>query len=607
MPNIDKLDELLRRHAVAAGNIKTPDTETTSEPTPMEKVDPPTFEPHIPAPYPIEPNISTEVETDEIDYGDDDLENELKAEDDARLKERETMYANAKKNTLPDAFQAPDEKDENYNREAIGFQSEKLAIVAQMVNRVVAKYHIISGSIPDVRELPGGGNVQKMHIMGDLIDIYHNSGEIITPEFEDKILSNWILPNGKTAKEELAENGSIGTSSQTPQTPPETVPADISAPLQINVDVQPNTPVTINVDDSITANIDKVREIDVVVKEVTNLDMEKVVIVNNSDEPGVITQYDPGINDQPVTLPRSAYRCTISGINWFDFIKLTSAPSSGNLADNELRKWSIIYKHLKNASIGSFKDFTDFLQKTKYADRELLMWALLVATADPEEDIVITCGNEDCGKDNTFKYSPAKIIHFDESLLPKWYKSVHAASVGAEALQLWNEKSNTRKLYTLPTTGITVELEDPSVYDYIYTKFPIINNLYQRYRPGETFGSGRVDGDDMVEFQLLLSMALSISAIIIHKNGKDYRYDKWERIEEIITSSLDNTDSGVLIRLTQVVAEKNECFSFYLEDIVCPHCGRVSKRIPIRDISETLLSQLSQRLNNIDINLTDME
>ena len=120
MPNNDKLDELLRRHA-AAGNIKTPDTEATSTPVeiakdsvPLEKVDPPTFEPHVPAPYPIEPNISTEVETDEIDYGDDDLENELKAEDDARLKERETMYANAKKNALPDAFQAPDEKDENY-------------------------------------------------------------------------------------------------------------------------------------------------------------------------------------------------------------------------------------------------------------------------------------------------------------------------------------------------------------------------------------------------------------------------------------------------------------------------------------------------------------
>ena len=590
----DKLDELLRRHAVA-DDIKTPQTNDFKE-------------------TPIEPTISTEPQTDEldpssdIDYGDDDLANEIKAEEDARQKEREALYEAANKNNIPNAFQAPDEKDEQYNREAIGFQSEKLAVVAQMVNRVVAKHHIISGEIPDVRTLPGGRVVQKMHIMGDLIDIYHNSGEKITPEFEDIILSNWVLPNGKTAKEEIAEKGSIGESAnQQQQTVTSTVAQ--SAPLQINVDVKPNTPVTINVDDSITANIDNVKEIDVLVKEVTTLEMEKSVIVNNSDEPGVIAQYDPGINDQPVTLPRSAYRCAEGAINWFDFVKLTSSPSSGNMADNELRKWSIIYKHMKDVSIGKFKDFNDFLQKTKYADRELLMWALLVATADPEEDIVITCGNEDCGQDNTFKYSPSKIIHFDESLLPKYYKAVHDASVGPEAVNLWNEKSNTRKLYTLPSKRVTVELEDPSVYDYIYKKLPIINSLYQRYRPGHNFGDNprELQSEDMVEFQLLLSMALSISAVIIHKDGKDYRFDKWERIEEVITTALDNTDSGVLIKLTQVVAEKNECFAFYLEDLTCPHCGRHSARIPIHDISETLLSQLSQRLNNIDINLTDTE
>lgn len=591
----DKLDELLRRHAVA-DDITTPEINDFKEtPTP-------------------EPTISTEPETDEldpsydIDYGDDDLANEIKAEEDARQREREALYAQAEKQNIPNAFQAPDEKDETYNREAIGFQSEKLAIVAQMVNRVVAKHHIISGEIPDVRNLPGGQVVQKMHIMGDLIDIYHNSGEKITPEFEDIILSNWILPNGKTAKEEIAEKGSIGETANQQQTTTASTVAP-SAPLQINVDVQPNTPVTINVDESITANIDNIKEIDVLVKEVTTLEMEKAVIVNNSDEPGVITQYDPGINDQPVTLPRSAYRCSEGAINWFDFVKLTSSPSSGNMADNELRKWSIIYKHMKNVSIGAFTDFNDFLKKTKYADRELLMWALLVATADPEEDIVITCGNPDCGEDNTYKYAPSKIIHFDESLLPKYYKAVHDASIGPEAVKLWNDKANTRKLYTLPSKRVTVELEDPSVYDYIYHKLPIINSLYQRYRPGHNFGDNprELQSEDMVEFQLLLSMALSISAVIIHKDGKDYRFDKWERIEEVITTALDNTDSGVLIKLTQVVAEKNECFAFYIEDITCPKCGRHSARIPINDISETLLSQLSQRLNNIDINLTDME
>lgn len=601
MPN-DKLDELLRRHAVAGDITTPPASEETTKPSEPETTP--------------EPTISTTPQVEEldplhdIDYGDNDLENEIKAEDDKRRKEREAIYAAAKKNEIPDAFQAPDERDEAYNREAIGFQSEKLAIVAQMVNRVVAKYHIISGEIPDVRNLPGGGNVQKMHIMGDLIDIYHTSGEKITPEFEDIILSNWILPNGKTAKEEIAEKGSIGESAQSQNNNTITEEDEIStkAPLQINVDVQPNTPVTINVDDSITANIEKIKEIDVLVKEVTNLEMEKAVIVNNSDEEGVITQYDPGINDQPVTLPRSAYRCVLSAINWFDFIKLTASPISGNLADNELRKWSIIYKHMKNVSIGKFSSFVDFLQKTKYADRELLMWALLVATAEPEEDIVITCGNPDCGEDNTFKYAPSKIIHFDEKLLPKYYNDVHKASIGAEAFDLWSKKANSRKLYTLPSTKITVELEDPSVYDYIYTKIPLINNLYKRYRPDQNFTDERnLDSEDLVEFQLLLSMALSISAVIIHKDGKDYRYDKWERIEEVITTSLDNTDSGVLIKLTQVVSEKNECFSFYIENVVCPHCGRRSPRVPIRDISDTLLSQLSQRLNNIDINLTDME
>ena len=479
-----------------------------------------------------------------------------------------------------------------------------------MVNRVVAKYHIISGGIPDVRDLPDGGVVQKMHIMGDLIDIYHNSGEKITPEFENLILSNWILPNGKTAKEELAEKGTIGDVTPVAEAEHETALSDgkDKSPLQVNVNVQPNTPVTINVDESITANIENVKSIDVLVKEVTTLEMEKSVIVNNSDEEGVITLYDAGINDQPVTLPRSAYRCVMSAINWFDFIKITSAPTSGNLADNELRKWSVLYKHIKNVSIGKFNSFADFLQKTKYADRELLMWALLVATAEPEEDIVITCGNPDCGKDNTFKYSPSKIIHFDEELLPKYYHAVHDAAIGQEAMKLWNDKSNSKKIYKLPSTGITVELEDPTVYDYIYNKLPLINSLYKRYRPNQEFGDERnLNSDDLVEFQLLLSMALSISAVIIHKNGTDYRYDKWDRIEEIITKSLDNTDSAVLIKLTQLVSEKNECFAFYIEDVVCPHCGRRSQRVPIRDISDTLLSQLSQRLNNIDINLTDME
>ena len=624
MPNNDKLDELLRRHGVD-GDIKTPESEVpevpaeynpiSKESVPMDTVDPPTFEPHTQVPYITDPNdVSTEVEADEIDYGDNDMEEEIQLEDDLRTKEREAMYAEAKKNEIPNAFQPPNEKDMNYNRDAIGFQSEKLAIVAQMVNRVVAKYHIISGEIPDVRTLDDGRTVQKMHIMGELIDIYHNNGEVITPEFENIILSNWILPNGKTARESLNETGTASEVAPTISSMVKTEPVDLIGSTEININVEPNTPVTVNVDESITANINKVREINVNVKEVTSEELNKRVVVNNSAEPGIIKPYDTGINDQPLTLPRSAYRCVLSAINWFDFVKLTMSAPTASMADEELRKWSIIYKHIKNVSIGEFTDFADFLKKTKFGDRELLMWALLVATADPEENIPLQCGNPDCKKITTFKYSPSKLLHFDEKLLPKHYKDIANAS-GQEALKLFNEKADTHTLYTLPSTKITVELREPTVYEQIFEKIPQMNTLYQRYKPDSNMvddlrnnsNPDNVFGDDMADFQLMLSMMLSISAVIIHKDGTDYRYDKWDRIEEVITTSLDTIDSGVLMKLTQRVAEQNNCFSFYISDFVCPHCGRREARIPINDISGTLLSQLSRRLTSIEINLNDTE
>ena len=618
MPN-DKLDDLLRRHA-ASGDIITPDDNIDShekghvvdkESITPAPVDPPILKPREFEPYLTDPDeVSTDVETDEldplydIDYGDNDEEEDLKAEEDAIRREREEMYAKAKKEHIPNAFQPPDEKDMNYNAEAIGFQSEKLAIVAQMVNRVVAKYHIISGEIPDVRELPDGRTVQKMHIMGELIDLYHNNGETVTPEFESLILNNWVLPNGRTAGEEIREKGFVGDVAPThAETVNNNTPVQEIA-SEININVEPNTPVTVNVDDTIVSNLNKSRTINVNVREISTEDLQKRVIVNNSAEMGVIKPHETGINDQLLTLPRSAYRCVVSSINWFDFIKLTLTPKSASIADTELRKWSIIYKHIRNISIGEFESFTDFMKKTKYADRELLMWALLVATADPEEDIALRCGNSDCAKITSHKYRPASLIHYDDKLLPKHYMDYVNAS-GQSAIDLWKQNADNHTLYTLPSTGITVELRDPTVYEQIYEKIPQMDALYKRYKPDGKLEDG-ID-DNEYEFQMMLGMMLSISAVIIHKDGKDYRYDKWERIEEVITTALDNTDSAVLIKLTQVISERNQCFSFYIENVTCPHCGRLEERVPIDDISETLLSQLSRRLTNIEINLNDME
>ena len=107
------------------------------------------------------------------------------------------------------------------------------------------------------------------------------------------------------------------------------------------------------------------RVVDILVKEVSEKELKMANIIENSNIKGIISKYDSGINDVPLTLPLSGYRCVMRSINWWDFIKLT-APSSNSPVDNELKKWSVLYDHMKNVSIGEFTDLEDFMKKTKY-------------------------------------------------------------------------------------------------------------------------------------------------------------------------------------------------------------------------------------------------
>ena len=337
--------------------------------------------------------------------------------------------------------------------------------------------------------------------------------------------------------------------------------------------------------------------------------MIATTVVENSNMEGIIMPYDSGINDVPLTLPLSAYRCVMRPINWFDFIKLT-APTSNNGSDNELKKWSVIYDHLKNPSIGEFKDFEDFLKKTKYQDRELLMWGLLVATADDEETLSITCGNPKCKHNIRVKYHPRTIQHIDDKKKPEWFAAADAA-VGPDAIETWKHVANIRKRYQLPTTGIIAELNEPSAYEFITKKLPLIDDLYKRFRPDGELSELNMDDTSMAQFEYLSANALFISAMTIvrEENGKrkEFRFTDWDSIEEIITKDLDAGDSGILLKLIEKTRNNVSPVSFYLENVDCPMCGRHEDKIPINEIGNTLLFQVSRRLSNTEINLIEMD
>lgn len=603
----DPLDAIIAKHEAAAKGEaveKTDETVVPQVPVPPvpDKIILPTGEP-IPTPETKAPI--------EIDYGDDDQDAEIAAEEaerdamrQAAVEEAAAKRAEEKKTIMP-----PDSHDPNVMADFANYQTEKVAVVTTMVNKVIAKYHITEGAIPELPDLMN--NVKgRREVMGDLIEYFdtHTDNEI-TPEFEAIILNNWIMPSGEKA------SVWIKNPHPTYNTPEEEAEAKAKPSVQVNeklevvpqitINVPEGSDVTVNVDADVVRNMSESRKVDIVVNKISEKEMKMDVILNTQQK-GIIQTYDSGVNDTPVTLPISAYRCVMRPINWFDFIRLVS-PSSQNRSDDELKKWSVIYKHLKNPSIGAFKDFDDFLKKTKYQDRELLMWAVLVATADEEEPLSIKCPNPKCRYERTLKYRPRTIVHLDPDHIPAYYNDCHNAMAVEDAQKIFNEVSNKRTRYTLPNTGIIVEISEPSAYDFITKKLNLVQQLFERYVPDGDMSELDPEDPKMVEFDYLSANALYITSMSIIRDGKEYMFDQWEDIEEIIRDGLDTEDSAILLKLIGKSRANTSPVSFYLEDIVCPKCGLKRDKLPINDIGQTLLFQVSRRLDNMEVNLKETD
>lgn len=578
----DPLKDLIRKEAEATGQTPPESISAASE----------------------EPNINS-MDIDDDIYGKGDLAREIEqeeaeeAEDIRRTRELMAEMREREEEKLNQVV--IDSNNKEYQDQAIGFQGDKLAVVTTMVNKVIAKYHIVSGAVPDK---------VRMKVMGELIDIYHREGEVITPEFEEILLSNWELPSGITAKVAI-ENNTLNTMEEGDQAPAPTqeassvsVEEEEDQPVNININVEPDTPVTVNVDEGLISELSRTKVVNVNVKEITNRDLLTQPVITNSKIPGIIKPYKYEINNVPITLPMSAYRCTCTGLNYFEVIELGS-PTSGTLADTEMKNWSIIYKHLKNPSIGEFKNFEEFLKCTKYADREMLMWAILTATVDNEEEIGIQCSNPDCDYRNIVKYSPRNVIHLDETKIPDYYQDVHEVSVGDAARALHNEISGKAKRITLPDSQISLDIKTPSAYDYIYKKIPIMAQAYRETHFGNEIENSRgIDNSDAL-YSLLVAVGLYVEAAYVPHENKVYKYDSWEDIKTIATTALSPDDTVILLNMVSRGDLGDSPAEYYIEDVVCPNCGKHDKRATIRDIFSELLFRASRKLQNTQVNLID--
>lgn len=588
----DPIDEIMARHmtqneldernAKIAENVKVNEPKTSSLDMNVE----------------IDIPMETSVEED-IDYGDNDLENEIKQQEELEAKEREEAIKKHEEEIAAEKAKIksgpPHPLDMNETAKVFDFEATKIATVTTMINQVIAKHHITTGCIPDDI---------KMRVMGELIELYYKNGEVITPEFEQLLLSNWV--GGKEQSQPVNTNKSTEEVKESTDKEIEEE-IDDSKNTIININVEAGTPVTVNVDGEMLDEIDRKREINVIVHEVDEKEMRSTTIIENSQLDGIITPYESTATDVPLTLPMSAYRCTVGGVSMFDLIKLSSV-QNGNSRDYDIKTWSMIYNHLKNSSIGKFKTFEDFLKHTDYRDMELLLWGAFVATADETETISFTCGNPNCRHHMDFKYSPRSIIHINNELVPDHYQKTHSVASGKAALDHWNEVHSRKRIYELPDSKVLIELDDYSAWDYHNIKMPILQEVFNRYRPeaGE-IDMEKLTEDEASEMNFLIMFLLYIKSVTINKNGKSYRYTNWKDIEKVITTHIGNKDLAVLVSIINQVKNIESPVSFYLENVQCPKCGRKDDRIPVNDIMRSLFFQLSNGLTNTTVNFVETQ
>lgn len=86
----------------------------------------------------------------------------------------------------------------------------------------------------------------------------------------------------------------------------------------------------------------------------------------------------------------SRYKCDISGVTYEEFDQIRSMVETSNLA-KEIKMWSMVYRHVKNPTIGEFKNFQDFCEHTAWVDRRRFWFALMCTMTRDIDKVTLRC------------------------------------------------------------------------------------------------------------------------------------------------------------------------------------------------------------------------
>lgn len=433
-----------------------------------------------------------------------------------------------------------------------------------------------------------------------------------------------VINNPKKVEEDRIEG--VDTPAEAPK-----ISLDSNAPaddVKIVIDKSNVSDVSWSPDE--IAKIKKSRTLELNIVEGADLSFGDIEDVPDNAVDAILNTYQRKTNDIAAPLPASKYRAVFTGLTYPEVIDLSSA-NEINTLDGERKKWSIVFNHMKNVSIGPWREyiiykdpatnrdvcvetsdiipanvpdenvhkvtkFEDFLRKTSYMDLEFCLWKILCATAMDKEVISIDChtdiGNgKECGNTYDWVYSPNDLLQIesvDPGVLKEMEETTNATSV-EEAIRIYKTSPVASSSFVeLHSSGIKIVYGHASAYEYMENIYPKLKEMEDSEDPA------------IVSKSILYSMLVTVKAAVVNDgNGGSKRIRGVDNLMKVL-GMLDEIDFETLSQLNTMMTSPYQ-FRFAMRDIVCPKCKNKSM-IPINSMSR-LLFIVARSLSSVNITL----
>lgn len=273
----------------------------------------------------------------------------------------------------------------------------------------------------------------------------------------------------------------------------------------------------------------------------------------------------------PVALPSSGYVAMLTGLSTHEVMLLIEQGNSEDPVAMTQQKWSIIYDHIVETSIGKLT-FPEFMKGVSYYDYSMLVFGLLCATYPSEDKVGLSCNK--CEKEYDHKYTMRSLIR-TESISPELQTRIMDiidASHTEDAARLMANNSLVQETTTirLPESGYIVELQMQTANDFI-------NNTVN--------GISELD-DPRYQQAALMSTAVKTILVLDDEDEEEsyIEYDDFESVVKLIFSLKDKDLIILTNKATKILEDKEVPFGFM--NVHCPHCDHYSEtlEVPIEQI-----------------------